>query len=116
MTEPMLQIIVALADANRLAIVDLLKRGPLTVGEIAERLSLNQPQVSKHLRTLHDAEIVQVKPLGNRRIYHLRLETFFKLTAWSRSFEQQVEERMLRLESYLLELQEKPTEGVTDDD
>ena len=116
MTEPMLQIIVALADANRLAIVDLLKQGPLTVGEIANRLSLNQPQVSKHLRTLSDAQIVQVEPLGNRRIYYLRPETFFKLTAWSRSFEQQVEERMLRLDAYLTEMQSKPTEGVTDDD
>ena len=43
----------ALAEPNRLDILHLLSDGPLPVGEIADRLDLNQPQTSKHLRVLH---------------------------------------------------------------
>ena len=62
----------ALAEPNRLDIVELLRDGPLPVGEIAERLELKQPQTSKHLRFLSDAGLVEVQPLANKRIYKLR--------------------------------------------
>lgn len=45
----------ALADHNRLHIVELLRDGPLTAGKIAERLVLLQPQTSKHLRVLGES-------------------------------------------------------------
>jgi DNA-binding transcriptional ArsR family regulator len=57
----------ALAEPNRLDIVDLLLNGPLPVGEIAGKLELNQPQTSKHLRVLCDAGLVEVQPVANRR-------------------------------------------------
>ena len=59
----------ALTEPNRLHIVELLRDGPLTVGEITERLGLQQPQVSKHLKVLSEADIVEVQPQANRRIY-----------------------------------------------
>lgn len=94
----------ALAEPNRLNIVELLRDGPLTVGEIADRLSLRQPQASKHLKVLSDAGILEVKADANRRIYQLRSEPFQALGAWAKSFLQVMEERYDNLEAYLREL------------
>ncbi len=92
-------------EPNRLHIVELLRDGPLTVGEITERLGLQQPQVSKHLKVLSEAEIVEVKPQANRRIYMLRREPFQELEDWLHSFRRLWEERFDRLDNYLLEVQ-----------
>lgn len=97
----------ALAEPNRLHIVDLLRDGPLTVGEIAERLELRQPQVSKHLRVLSESGLVEVHPSANRRIYKLRPQPFLELDDWLESFRRMWEERFDRLDDYLRELQGK---------
>ncbi|MGO4694829.1 ArsR/SmtB family transcription factor [Paenibacillus sp. 2TAB26] len=97
----------ALAEPNRLQIVDLLRASPLTVGEIAERLGLRQPQASKHLRVLSEAGIVEVQAIANRRIYKLRPDPFKELDAWLESYRRMWEERYDRLDDYLLELQNK---------
>ena len=96
----------ALTEPHRLNIVELLRDGPLTVGEITERLGLQQPQVSKHLKVLSEAAIVEVQPQANRRIYRLRREPFQELETWLQSFRRLWEERFDRLDDYLLELQE----------
>jgi DNA-binding transcriptional ArsR family regulator len=95
----------ALMETNRLHIVELLRDGPLTVGEITERLGLQQPQVSKHLKVLSEADIVEVQPQANRRIYKLRREPFEELETWLQSFRRLWEERFDRLDNYLLEVQ-----------
>src|SRR6266566_5129574 len=95
----------ALMEPNRLHIVELLRDGPLTVGEIAERLGLQQPQVSKHLKVLSEAAIVEVQPQANRRIYQLRREPFQELETWLRSFRRLWEGRFDRLDDYVSELQ-----------
>jgi DNA-binding transcriptional ArsR family regulator len=95
----------ALTEANRLHIVELLRDGPLTVGEITERLGLQQPQVSKHLKVLNEADIVEVQPQANQRIYKLRREPFQELEVWLHSFRRLWEERFDRLDDYLLEMQ-----------
>ena len=92
-------------EPNRLHIVELLRDGPLTVGQITERLGLQQPQVSKHLKVLSEAAIVEVQPQANRRIYRLRREPFQEMEAWLQSFHRLWEERFDRLDDYLLELQ-----------
>ena len=61
----------ALSEPNRMNIVELLRDGPLTVGEIADQLGLRQPQTSKHLKVLSDNGIVEVQAEANRRIYKL---------------------------------------------
>jgi DNA-binding transcriptional ArsR family regulator len=96
---------IALAEPNRLHIVELLRDSPLTVGEITERLGLQQPQVSKHLKVLSEAGIVEVQPQANRRIYKLRREPFQELESWLQSFRRTWEERFDRLDDYLLESQ-----------
>jgi DNA-binding transcriptional ArsR family regulator len=103
----------ALAEPNRLHIVELLRDGPLTVGEIADRLGLNQPQASKHLRVLSNAGLVEVLAIANRRIYKLRAEPFKELDFWLESYRHIWNERFDRLDDYLQDLKRK--EGNRDD-
>jgi DNA-binding transcriptional ArsR family regulator len=95
----------ALAEPNRMKIVELLRDGPLTVGEIADRLRLRQPQASKHLKVLSDAGLLEVTAEGNRRYYRLRSEPFQSLDSWLKSFRRVMEDRYDNLDAYLRELQ-----------
>jgi DNA-binding transcriptional ArsR family regulator len=97
----------ALAEPNRLHIVELLREGPLTVGEITDRLRLRQPQVSKHLRILLEAGIVELHAIANRRIYKLRPEPFKVLNAWLDSYHHVWNVRYDHLEAYLQQLQKQ---------
>ncbi|MGE7672888.1 ArsR/SmtB family transcription factor [Lysinibacillus sp. NPDC094403] len=97
----------ALSETNRMNIVELLRQGPLTVGEIADQLGLRQPQTSKHLKVLSDNGIVEVQAEANRRIYKLRPEPFQALDSWIQSFQCVMEERFDNLDAYLKVLQKK---------
>lgn len=99
-------IFAALAEPNRLQIVDLLCDGPLTVGEIAERTGMRQPQVSKHLRVLSEAGLVSVHAEANRRYYRLRGEPFRVIEQWLDSHRRAWDERFDRLEDYLHKMQQ----------
>jgi DNA-binding transcriptional ArsR family regulator len=91
----------ALGEPTRLRIVELLRTGPLSVGEIAEVLEVRQPQVSKHLRVLGDSGIVSGESLARRRIYHLEPQPFEDVGHWVESFEQLWESRLDSLGSFL---------------
>ena len=97
----------ALAEPNRLLIVELLRTGPRPVGEIAGKLRLNQPQVSKHLRVLTDAGLVEVHPMAQQRIYNLRLQAFRELDNWLESYRRLWDERHDRLNDVLRKVQAK---------
>ncbi|WP_430510258.1 ArsR/SmtB family transcription factor [Gottfriedia solisilvae] len=99
--------LIALAEPNRLQIVELLRDGPLSVGEIAEKLDLKQPQVSKHLRVLSEAGLVEVQPIANRRIYKLRPQPLKEMDSWIESFRHVWEDKLDRLDDYLKKLQGK---------
>ena len=91
----------ALGEPSRMQIVELLRGGPSSVGEIAEALTIRQPQASKHLGVLREAGIVAAKPLARRRIYHLRSEPFEQIGSWVDSFEQLWEVRLDSLDAFL---------------
>jgi uncharacterized protein YndB with AHSA1/START domain/DNA-binding transcriptional ArsR family regulator len=80
-------LLAALAEPNRLRIIELLGESPRPVGEIATTLDLRQPQVTKHLQTLERTGLVEVHPLGRRRIYALRRERLRELRDWLSGFE-----------------------------
>jgi uncharacterized protein YndB with AHSA1/START domain/DNA-binding transcriptional ArsR family regulator len=75
-------LLAALAEPNRLRIIELLDAAPRSVGEIAAALGLRQPQTTKHLQTLERAGVVAMHPLGQRRIYALRREPLGELRDW----------------------------------
>ena len=97
----------ALAEPNRMRIVELLRQRPRAVGEIAEKLRLGQPQVSKHLKVLNDAGLVQVHPVAQQRIYELRAEPFNELDKWLETFRRTASDRMDRLEVLISERKAK---------
>ena len=76
----------ALAEPNRLRIVELLNERPRSVGEVAATLDLRQPQATKHLHTLARAGLVTVHPLGQRRICALERERLRALQGWLDGF------------------------------
>ena len=100
-------ILSALAEPNRLRIVELLRDNPCPVGEIAKRLVLRQPQVSKHLRILSDAGLVKVRPVAQQRIYQLQPKPFEELDSWLETFRRIWETRLDTLDEYMQELKEK---------
>ena len=100
----------ALAEPNRLQIVDLLLAGPRPVGDIVDELHLRQPQVSKHLRVLSDAGLVEVRPVAQQRIYSLNPQAFRELDDWLESFRRLWEERLDRFDAVLQELKDKEKE------
>jgi len=60
-----------LGDPTRRTIFETLAAGPLSVGELAERLPVSRPAVSQHLRALKEAGLVRDRAVGTRRIYHV---------------------------------------------
>jgi len=97
----------ALAEPNRKRIVELLREGPQPVGEIVTKLRLRQPQVSKHLRVLNEAGVVEVHPVAQQRFYSLRPQAFRELSSWVESYRRIWDERMDRFDVVLQEMQRK---------
>ena len=71
-----------LAEPTRRSILDLLRTDERAVNDLVEELHLSQPAVSKHLRVLRDAGLVDVRADGARRIYRLRLEPLVEIDEW----------------------------------
>jgi DNA-binding transcriptional ArsR family regulator len=71
-----------LAEPSRRAILDLLRAGERPVGQLVDELGLSQPAVSKHLRVLREAGLVEVRPDAQRRLYRLRPEPLYELDEW----------------------------------
>src|SRR4051794_15832879 len=107
MYRPMLETFAALADPNRFRIVELLRAGPRPVGDIGEQLDLRQPQVSKHLRVLKDAGLVDVQPRAQQRVYELRAEPLCELHQWLEQYRMLWDERFRQLDELLEELSPK---------
>jgi DNA-binding transcriptional ArsR family regulator len=97
----------ALAEPTRLQIVELLRHRPLPVGQIAQRLRLGQPQVSKHLRVLSEAGLVQVRPVAQQRIYGLRAQGLKELDDWLARYRRLWDERFEQLDDVLRDLQKE---------
>lgn len=75
----------ALAAPARLSVVRLLRRRPLSAGDLADALSMSRPAMSRHLRVLRRARIVEEQSLADDarvRMYRLRRKPFTDLRAW----------------------------------
>jgi DNA-binding transcriptional ArsR family regulator len=97
----------AVAEPMRRRILDLIRERPRLVGELVEALGISQPGVSKHLRVLREAGLVQVRQDAQRRWYELRAEPLAELDEWLAAYRDRLEERYSRLDDVLKELQNK---------
>ena len=103
----MIETFAALAEPNRFRIVELLRSGARSVNEIGARLDLNQPQVSKHLRVLKDAGLVDVEARAQQRVYELRAKPLRQLHDWLERYRKLWDARFAALDELLVELEEK---------
>ena len=72
----------ALADESRLTLVEALASGPATAGQLAALLPIARPGVSRHLRVLREAGLVQVRKEAQRRVYQLRPQPLAEVDQW----------------------------------
>src|SRR5487761_1399800 len=72
----------ALSDESRRTVLETLRRGPATVGELAALLPIARPGVSRHLRVLREAGLVEARPGAQRRVYSLRPEPLAEIDEW----------------------------------
>jgi DNA-binding transcriptional ArsR family regulator len=90
-----------LADPTRRRILDLLRDRERPVNELVERLGVDQPGVSKHLRVLREAGLVRVRAEAQRRWYGLRPEPLQEIDAWLEPYRRQWGASLDKLEEHL---------------
>ena len=86
-----------LADPTRRRIVEVLRGGERSVGELVQAVDIGQPGVSRQLAILEDADFVTVRPEGRRRLYSLRAKPFNELSHFVTTYRAIWEPRLDRL-------------------
>ena len=90
-----------LGEPRRRMILDLVRDGERSVGELVEALAMSQPAVSKHLRVLREAGLVQARVDEQRRLYRLRPEPLRELDTWLAPYRWAWDASLDRLETHL---------------
>src|SRR6476620_1116413 len=75
-------VLMALADDSRRTMLETLADGPATAGELSALLPIARPGVSRHLRVLREAGLVEVRQVAQRRVYSLRPQPLVEVEDW----------------------------------
>lgn len=97
----------ALAEPNRRAILDALRDGERPVNALVDELGVSQPLVSKHLRVLRDAGLVEARIDAQRRLYRIRPQPLADLDEWLGAYRKFWSVHLDRLEDHLDERRSK---------
>lgn len=89
----------ALADPSRRTVLAMLKDESATAGELADALPIARPGVSRHLRVLREAGLVEVRQEAQRRIYSLRPEALAEVDTWLDDYRSLWEHRLDALQT-----------------
>ena len=100
-----------IAEPNRRAILNLLAYSHRSVGEIERLLRMSQPTVSKHLRVLRDAGLVEAEVDAQRRLYRLKPEPLKEVEAWLAPFRRFWSRHVDALEKHLDRMEKSPVKG-----
>jgi DNA-binding transcriptional ArsR family regulator len=92
-----------LAEPTRRNILDLLREGERPVGDLVRDLQMSQPAVSKHLRVLRDAGLVEVRPDAQRRLYRLSPAPLAEIDEWLAPYRSMWKRSLDRLAEHLEE-------------
>lgn len=90
-----------IAQPTRRRILDAVRGGERSVGELVEKVGMHQPGVSRHLKVLRDAGLVEVRHDAQRRLYRLRPEPLMELDAWLEPYRAEWAARLDSLEEHL---------------
>ncbi|HRW38162.1 MAG: winged helix-turn-helix transcriptional regulator [Acidimicrobiales bacterium] len=96
-----LAVLDVIAEPTRRRILDVVREGERSVGELVDELGMHQPGVSRHLRVLRDAGLVEVRRDAQRRLYRLRPEPLMALDAWLEPYRAEWAARLDSLEAHL---------------
>jgi DNA-binding transcriptional ArsR family regulator len=99
----------ALAEPNRRRILDLLRDHERPVGDLVDALDVSQPAVSKHLRVLREAGLVEARTDAQRRLYRVRPEPLRELDDWLAPYRAQWSNSLDRLERHLDAMPDEPS-------
>lgn len=91
----------ALANRVRRELLEALRDGPLSAGDLAARFELSRPAVAEHLQVLRRVSLVREEPRGRHRFYHLEPEPLAEVGLWLHPFEHYWRERMRSLRDLL---------------
>jgi DNA-binding transcriptional ArsR family regulator len=97
-----------IAEPNRRAILSLLASSERSVAEIEHRLRMSQPSVSKHLKVLRDAGLVEARVDAQRRVYRIRPEPLMEIDAWLAPFRRAWSAHVDALERHLDRMHQAP--------
>ena len=101
MLSPVPDALEVLAEPHRRRILDRLRQGESCVGTLVAEMGSSQPLISKHLRVLRDAGLVDVRVDGQRRFYRVRPEGLIELDAWLAPYRQMWQASLDRLEAHV---------------
>jgi DNA-binding transcriptional ArsR family regulator len=96
-----------LAEPTRRRILDLLREDERPVGELVARLDLSQPGVSKHLKVLREAGLVEVRREAQRRLYSVRPEPLAEIDEWLAPYRRRWASTLDALERHLDETEDR---------
>jgi DNA-binding transcriptional ArsR family regulator len=91
----------AIAEPTRRRILDAVRDEERSVGDLVEIVGMHQPGVSRHLKVLRDAGLVEARPDAQRRLYRLRPEPLQELDAWLEPYREQWSAHLDSLERHL---------------
>ena len=96
-----LSVLEVIAEPTRRRILDAVRTGERSVGELVDEVGMHQPGVSRHLKVLRDAGLVEVRPDAQRRLYRLRAEPLRELDDWLEPYRAEWSNRLDALERHL---------------
>jgi DNA-binding transcriptional ArsR family regulator len=97
----MVAVFEVVAEPTRRRILDLLRDSERPVGDLVDTLGVSQPNVSKHLRVLRDAGLVEARVDAQRRLYRVRSEPLREVDAWLAPYRARWESSLDALERHL---------------
>jgi DNA-binding transcriptional ArsR family regulator len=96
-----LDVLEVIAEPTRRRILDAVRDGERSVSDLVEQVGMHQPGVSRHLKVLRDAGLVEVRRDAQRRMYRLRAEPLMELDAWLEPYRAEWAGRLDSLEQHL---------------
>jgi DNA-binding transcriptional ArsR family regulator len=96
-----LDVLDVIAEPTRRRILDAVREAECSVNDLVEHVGMHQPGVSRHLKVLRDAGLVEVRRDAQRRMYRLRAEPLMELDAWLEPYRAQWSGRLDALERHL---------------
>jgi DNA-binding transcriptional ArsR family regulator len=96
-----LDVLEVIAEPTRRRILDAVRQSERSVSELVEQVGMHQPGVSRHLKVLRDAGLVEVRRDAQRRLYRLRAEPLMALDAWLEPYRAEWAGRLDSLERHL---------------